>query len=164
MLEDEYRRRTRRRDLARAASDILLVGLYVWAMVSPVSWPVRAGALVVALAAVVDVWRSLRLRLAPPPSKGSGAADGVDGARLRALDRRLHYHGSRPTWYLAPLAIGGLSFVLGAAESAWAALLGVAGLALALAGARHLERRFVDETLRPRRRRLDGGAEEAASS
>lgn len=149
-----FERRIRRRDLREIGAGVFVVLAFGYETVTAETWLARTGAAVVMCAALYIIWK---LRRARPEDDAQAAGRAVSERlrqQLRAVDRQIRLHETALRWYLAPLILGSLMFVAGLGAAWWATLITVAVIALISVRVRRANRSFVQEYLKPRRRRL----------
>lgn len=151
---DAFERKIRRRDLLETLAAVLVAAVFGYEAATAATWLARIGAAVVVASAGFVVWWLRRARTAGP----SRDVDRPVADRLRAererVDVQIRLLESVLWWYLAPLALGMVLFVLGLASgpAATAVTLGVivAGCGVVW----WVNRRALRREFRPRRREL----------
>ena len=151
---EAFERRIRRRDLRESAAAVLVVLVFGYETITAGSWLSRMGAALVMTGALYVMWRLRRARPdEDPAAAGRPVADWLR-TRLRQVEEQVRLHETVLWWYLAPLAVGSVMFVVGLGSGLWPTLATLAVIVVLSEYVRRANGRLVREDLRPRRERL----------
>jgi len=151
---EAFERRIRRRDLRESAAAVFVVVVFGYETITAGSWLSRMGAALVMTGALYVMWRLRRARPdEDPAAAGRPVADRLR-IRLRQVEEQVRLHETVLWWYLAPLGVGSVMFVVGLGSGLWATLTTLAVIAVLSEYVRRANGRLVRSDLRPRRERL----------
>lgn len=151
---EAFERKIRRRDLLETLAAVVVAGCFAYEAATSATWMARVGAAIVVLSSGFIAWWLRRARKAGP----TRAADRSVADRLRAERERVEIQirllRSVLWWYLGPLAVGVVLFVLGLPSGPVATVVTLTIVASLCGVIWWLNRREVRRYLRPRRDEL----------
>lgn len=151
---ERFEKKIRRRDLLETGAAVFVAAFFGYEIVTASRLLARMGAGVLLVAAGYVVWRLRRARRAFE-ADGTGLPVAVRlRLQLRKVEAQIELLESVLWWYVAPLALGAVLFIVGTGGGVAATLLSVAVVVAGSGLVWRLNRRAARKGLRPRRREL----------
>lgn len=151
---DAFQRRIRRRDFFETIVALAVVALFGYSLAAASSWVTKAGAATVIAAAGFIVQRLRRARNRDErPEPGAPVVEHLRAARDQVATQ-IELLESVFWWYLAPLAAGGVLYVVGLGTGTLPTVITLGVIAAVCGVVWWMNQRAVRRELRPRHERL----------
>lgn len=151
---EAFERRIRRRDRLETITGLAVVAFFGYSLAAASSWVAKAGAAIVIAAAGFIVQRLRRARNRDErPEPGAPVTEHLRAARDQVATQ-IELLESVLWWYLAPLAAGGVLYVVGLGTGMLATLITLGTIAAVCGVIWWLNQRAVRRELRPRHEQL----------